>query len=189
MKYNRKPQCNFDFKMNPISSIPVGVAQWQTASEDTPELAAAVVKVFEERIAPLYGNQERQVASLLAGSDRKVRVMFVPERSAEPAGVLAYKKNLVSEFEGCDDALEIKTLTLTEPQKFRGCGSLLLEKAVSAAKKRGAACLELTVAGDATPERRAVHDWFARQGFEDVCILPEGTYRAGATEIVMRRPL
>jgi hypothetical protein len=163
---------------------------WVTVTRNSPaDLQEAVKQVFDRRIAPLYGPQDTQVGRLLDGQDRKVRLLFVPERSDKAAGVLAYKKELVSEEEGCDNAFEVKTATLTDPEEFKGCGRLLLERAERAARSRQAECIQLTVAGDQKPERQAVKRWFEHNGFQWMREMPEGTYRAGEVEIVLKKPL
>jgi hypothetical protein len=163
---------------------------WVTVTHNSPpSLQESVRQVFQRRIAPLYGPQETQVTRLLDGQDRKVRLLFVPERSDKAAGVLAYKRELVSEEEGCNRAFEVKTATLTEPDEFKGCGRLLLERAEHAARSRQAECIQLTVAGDKAPERQAVKSWFEHNGFQWMREMPEGTYRPGEVEIVLKKPL
>lgn len=113
-----------------------------------------VSKVFNERIAKLYGSQAEALQKIGESSDRLCEMLFV---DSEPKGIIVYKKALQD-----DKALELKTLCLLEPDKEskKGYGTILLDRVMESAARRKADQVLVTVSSESGALR-----FFERNGF------------------------
>ena len=95
------------------------------------DLFSQVEVLFNQIIAPLYGDQANALAKIGEAKDRKCQLLM---ENGEIRGVLVYKLQLNDEFAqiGGGQAIEIKTLFVvdSENNRGRGFGTKLFAKVV-----------------------------------------------------------
>ncbi len=99
------------------------------------QLFPQVRTLFEEVIAPIYGDQKDALEKIGEGKDRACEVLVQAEKIN---GIIVYKTRPTDEFAqyGAKNALELKTLFVVNASQNsgRGLGSKLLERVENAAK-------------------------------------------------------
>jgi ASC-1-like (ASCH) protein len=135
-----------------------------------------VVRVFNERIAPIYGDQSTALQKIGDGQDRLCEGLF---ENQLPKGIVVYKKKLV------EGALELKTLCLVNPgaEGGKGLGSMLVDHTVETAERRRANRVFVTVS-----TQSGALGFFQRNGFSMVSSEPD-RYSPGQTEYTLIRPV
>lgn len=143
----------------------------------TQALLPKVKVVFEKMIKPLYGDQTRAIRKVAEGYDRLCEMMLV---DGEPKGLIVYKKKPTN------NALELKTLCLLEPEKDskKGYGSKLYERVIEVTKSRGIEKIAVSVSS----ERPQAKNFFERKSLT-VKYEKKGLYKDGVTEYFMEGAL
>ena len=108
--------------------------------------AGIVTKLFQGRIAQIYGEQTLPLGRIFRNNDRACELLFDEEH---PVGCIVYKLKVTNEFEreGIHDSLEIKTLVVINFQKQsrKGYGSFLEARIAEKAKQLGAKGIHVMV--------------------------------------------
>ena len=101
-----------------------------------------VKNAFKKMIEPIYGNQNNAIGKIKEGTDRTCEVMLNYEN---PMGIIVYKNSLQHEYE-LENALELKTLFLFNPDKNsgHGFGSRLFQRIDEIAQEMGAKIIYCT---------------------------------------------
>ncbi|MEM7174502.1 MAG: hypothetical protein AAF443_01035 [Chlamydiota bacterium] len=115
-----------------------------TVSKDFNHLYFPLIcKFFKNRIASLYGNQDKAIDKIKKGEDRACEIMLICD---DPIGFIVYKTELQDEFD-LKDSFELKTLALFHPEVHsgKGYGSLLYDRVDYLARNKSAHCIFCTV--------------------------------------------
>ena len=100
-----------------------------------PSYFKIVQNAFKKMIGPIYGDQRNAIAKIKDSLDRNCEIMLKCEN---PLGVIVYKSHLQNEH-GLENALELKTLFLFNPDKNsgQGLGSRLFQRIDEIAQEMG----------------------------------------------------
>ena len=147
-----------------------------------------VKELFEEVIAPIYGNQDTALQKIASAQDRTcVLLIDDSEDVKQILGVLVYKTFPVQEFSsnGIPSALEIKTLFVVNAEKNsgRGIGTQLINKVFSHAQSNEQfQNIVVTVSEKKTDALR----FFKYKGFEIIDSWTDA-YQKGTTEHLLSK--
>lgn len=149
------------------------------------EYLSQVIDSFEKTIKPLYGNQDEAIRKIQHAFDRTCRLLVDgKEEKSTLAGILVYKNEPTNEFSylGAENALEIKTLFITNQSAYggQGLGSRLMHKVDKVAKDAKFNSIVVTVSSKVTQSL----EFFQRKGFVTAQIIQD-KYQVGASEHIM----
>ncbi len=142
--------------------------------------------LFQDIIAPLYGDQKSALEKIASAQDRLSYMLLNQESDA--LGVVIFKSQLSQEFEslGINNAIELKTLFVVNANKNSGVGlgSQLFSQCLNYAQLVNAQNIVVTV----SEEKDESLKFFERKGFQRVNAL-EGKYKSGITEFILVKSL
>ena len=162
--------------MAALSSVSGAVDVLATSGTTTPKMSfkpvlgpgredrLAVVRTFFRTVLePIYGSKEGALKQIESDdSDHTCRLLYADD---VPVGIIVFKKALSNEYSpyGVTKSCEINTLAVLDPKKFsgKGYGSMLLNKAIEAAKDLRGKCMHVTVSSTATDSL----DFFRKKHF------------------------
>lgn len=154
--------------------------------QDYPPIFEHVRAFFNRDIAPLYGDQHEALNKIFMGVDRTCEVL-VSTDDKEELGIIVHKDALTNEFVdlGFDQAFEIKTLVVINPDKNSGkrIASHLLHRIAKKAIELKAKSVCVTVSS-AKPESLA---FFLKYGFT-ITKLSRNHYVEGLDEFFLFHP-
>ncbi len=172
-------------------SIPTGAPSQEIKKEGfeivsgNPELVELTRVLFDKMIKPLYGDQTVAMDRIERGEDRTTQILFSEEKDV---GILVIKNKPNGEFasEGADNAIEIKTLFVIDPDNRprQGTGTKLISQAIDHATNAGADNLAVTVSATKTESLA----FFQKHGFEIKKEMPD-KYVQGVTEFLLIKKL
>lgn len=149
--------------------------------QSNPHYFAQVQQLFNERIAPCYGDQTSAIRKIQEGKDRTCVLLL---NDSEAIGIVVFKTALVNEFEdqGIINSFEIKTLCLFNPthDSGKGYGSYLLSYVAENAIKLNAQAITVTISACNLDSFR----FFQTMGFRKAFTLHEH-HQKGLDEIVL----
>lgn len=138
--------------------------------------------LFQQTIAPLYGDQTSALGKIFDAQDRLSYLLLDNEQNV--LGVVIFKKDLSQEFEnlGITNAIELKTLFVVNAEQNSGVGlgSQLLNQCLKFASTAKADNVIVTVSEEKPESLR----FFERKGFKKIKLL-EDKYKSGVTEFVL----
>lgn len=150
-----------------------------------PELVELTRVLFDKMIKPLYGDQATAIERIEKGQDRTTKILF---QGGSEVGILVIKSKPNNEFagEGFDNAVEIKTLFVIDPENRPrvGTGTKLITEAIELAQSAGADNLVVAVSATKTESL----GFFQKHGFEIVKEMPD-KYIQGVTEYLLVKRL
>lgn len=142
--------------------------------------------LFNQIIAPLYGDQTNATAKIGEAQDRKCQLLI---EGGEIRGVLVYKSQINDEFAqiGGGQSIEIKTLFVvdSENNRGRGFGAKLFAKVVEYARSVKAENLLVTVSEE-KPE--SYYFFVSKCGFVEKS-KSVGKYKDGIEESILVKKL
>ena len=137
-------------------------------------LISFVKEILDNFISPIYGPQEKALASILTAADRRCEVLLATSSPATPVplGLVVYKLQPTDEYSDFEvtNSVEIKTLCLADPSKTsgKGYGSALLKQVLLYANSVAASSTHVTIS-DIKPDSRL---FFEKRGFKELSTLP-----------------
>lgn len=145
---------------------------------DLEEVCAFIIR----KLQPFYGDTIFPfVNKIKEGKDRRCELLYLDEKAI---GFIVYKTQLSNEYidYGIENALELKTLSLFDPEihSRKGFGSVLLQRVGEIALTMNAKMILATVSATATP----ILNFVLKHEFEIANIF-NGKYRDGLDEYLI----
>lgn len=142
--------------------------------------------LFQNTIAPLYGDQTDALKKIAEAKDRLSYLLL--NENGNALGVLVFKRISSQEFEtlGINKAIELKTLFVVDAGKNSGVGlgSQLLKQCLEYAESINAENIVVTV----SEEKPESLKFFERKGFKKISAMQD-KYKNGITEFILAKSL